>query len=117
MQTNLTIQTTVLPGHRIEVTAPEWPEGACVELTISDPTGTTSRRYPTILESEYDKLIEKKLDRTLTAADACRLQEIRNVIAEIDRLTLADDIRVQRLNQIDAELAQLREEIEALPDA
>ena len=40
-----------------------------------------------------------------------------DVIAEIDRLTLSNDIRNQRLNQVNADLAQLRAEIEALPEA
>ncbi|HLN30343.1 MAG TPA: hypothetical protein VK395_21555 [Gemmataceae bacterium] len=31
------METTVLPGHRIEVTAPELPEGAKVELTVVLP--------------------------------------------------------------------------------
>ena len=117
MLTELKIQTTVLPGHRIEVITPELPEGACVELMVTDLSEQTMRRYPSRLEAEYDVLIVKKLNRTLTEAEACRLQDIRNVIAEIDRLTLTDDIRVQRLDQIEAELAQLRAEIEALPDA
>jgi len=45
------------------------------------------------LEAEYDVLIEKKLNRTLTEAAAHRLQDIRKVITEIDRLTLTDDTR------------------------
>lgn len=34
MQTTLRLETTVLPGHRVEVTAPELPEGARVEVTV-----------------------------------------------------------------------------------
>ena len=52
----------------------------------------------------------------LTPEEACRLQDICNVIAEIDRLTLSNEIRTQSLNQIEAELAEIRKEIEALPD-
>ena len=37
MQTALRMQTTVLPGHRLEVTAPELPEGAEVELIVVLP--------------------------------------------------------------------------------
>lgn len=117
MQTALRFNATVLPGHRIEITAPELSEGSCVHILITDPNVETIGRYPSILEAEYDALIEKKLDRTLTEAETSRLQDIRNVIAEIDRLTLSNDIRMQRLNQVEAELTQLRAEIEALPDA
>lgn len=34
MQTELHIQTTVLPGNRVEVSAPELPEGAKVEVIV-----------------------------------------------------------------------------------
>jgi len=37
MQAALRLETTVLPGHRIEVTAPELPEGATVEVIIVLP--------------------------------------------------------------------------------
>lgn len=34
MQTALRLETTVLPGHRVEVIAPELPEGAKVEVIV-----------------------------------------------------------------------------------
>lgn len=34
MQTTLHIETKVLPGHRVEVCAPQLPEGAKVEVTV-----------------------------------------------------------------------------------
>ncbi len=34
MQTALRMETTVLPGHRLEVTVPELPEGAKVEVIV-----------------------------------------------------------------------------------
>jgi len=37
MQTALRLETTVLPGHRLEVTAPELPEGAKVEVIVVLP--------------------------------------------------------------------------------
>jgi len=39
MQTALRLNTTVLSGHRIEITAPELPEGADVEIVIALPVG------------------------------------------------------------------------------
>lgn len=37
MQTALRLEVTVLPGHRLEVSAPELPEGARVEIIIVLP--------------------------------------------------------------------------------
>jgi hypothetical protein len=34
MQTELRLETIVLPGHRLELSAPELPEGAKVEVTV-----------------------------------------------------------------------------------
>lgn len=39
MSTTLRVETTVLPGHRLEITAPELPEGATVEVTVVVPEG------------------------------------------------------------------------------
>jgi hypothetical protein len=37
MQTALRIETTVLPGHRLEISSPELPEGARVEVIVVSP--------------------------------------------------------------------------------
>ena len=37
MPTTLRMETTVLPGHRLEVSAPELPEGAKVEVIVVLP--------------------------------------------------------------------------------
>jgi hypothetical protein len=37
MQATIKRHTTVLPGHRIEITAPELPEGADVEVIVILP--------------------------------------------------------------------------------
>jgi len=37
MQTALRMETTVLPGHRLEISAPELPEGAKVEVIVVLP--------------------------------------------------------------------------------
>ena len=34
MQTAIRLETTILPGHRLEVSAPELPEGARVEVIV-----------------------------------------------------------------------------------
>jgi len=44
MQTTLRLQTTVLPGHRLEVSAPELPEGAKVEVIVVLPKQPEPRR-------------------------------------------------------------------------
>jgi hypothetical protein len=37
MRASLRLETTVLPGHRLEVSAPELPEGARVEVIVLLP--------------------------------------------------------------------------------
>ena len=49
MQNALRLETTVLPGHRLEVTAPELPEGATVEVIVVLPATQPVRR-PSMLE-------------------------------------------------------------------
>lgn len=44
MQTTLRIETTVLPGHRVEVSAPELPEGAKVDVFVVLPEQRFPRR-------------------------------------------------------------------------
>lgn len=42
MQPALRMETTILPGHRLEISAPELPEGARVEVIIVLPEKPTS---------------------------------------------------------------------------
>jgi hypothetical protein len=44
MQPALRTETTVLPGHRLEITAPELPEGARVEVIVVLPEKPEPRR-------------------------------------------------------------------------
>jgi hypothetical protein len=44
MQAALRLETTVLPGHRLEVSAPELPEGATVEVIVVLPQPSGPRR-------------------------------------------------------------------------
>jgi hypothetical protein len=49
MQAALRLETTVLPGHRLEVSAPELPEGARVEVIVILP-GKPAPRFGSALE-------------------------------------------------------------------
>ena len=119
MQTAMRLQTTVLPGGRIEVTAPELPEGDQVELIILVAEHTVagvpapSSRYPVVLEMEYNDLIEKKLSGTLAPTDELRLQAVRDEITAIDQNY--PDVRAMNRQKLTAELAAIRAELEALP--
>jgi hypothetical protein len=44
MQAALRLETTVLPGHRLEITSPELPEGARVEVIVVLPAMPEPRR-------------------------------------------------------------------------
>jgi hypothetical protein len=44
MQTALRLETTVLSGHRLEISAPELPEGAKVEVIVVLPETPEPRR-------------------------------------------------------------------------
>jgi hypothetical protein len=37
MQSTLRLETTVLPGHRVEFSAPDFPEGAKVQIVVTLP--------------------------------------------------------------------------------
>lgn len=76
MQKALRLETTVLPGHRLEISAPELPEGAKVEVIVvlpekpqpprmsmlefveSLPPGP--RAFPTW--EEYEKFLQEEKD-------------------------------------------------------
>jgi hypothetical protein len=49
MQTALRLETTVLPGHRLDISAPELPEGARVEVIVVLPE-TPQPRFGSALE-------------------------------------------------------------------
>ena len=49
--TELRTQTTVLPGHRIEIAAPEIPEGTRVEVIIVPTKGPMDRSALDVIES------------------------------------------------------------------
>ena len=49
MQTTLRLETTILPGHRLEVTAPELPDGVKVEVIVVLP-GKPQPQFGSALE-------------------------------------------------------------------
>jgi hypothetical protein len=55
MATTIHIQTTVLPGGRVEVVSPELPVGQAVRVTITvpepNPAGTPVRGVPDLIRS------------------------------------------------------------------
>lgn len=76
MQSALRMETTVLPGHRLEISAPELPEGAKVEVIVVLPEKPQPRRmsmlefietlppgpraFPTW--EEYEKFLQEEKD-------------------------------------------------------
>jgi hypothetical protein len=49
MQSALRVAATILPGHRLELSAPEFPEGAQVEVIVVLPDHVVNAR-PSMLE-------------------------------------------------------------------
>ena len=129
MQTALKIQTTILPGHRIEVAAPDIPEGVCVEMLIYPLSEMTSLR-PVMdsplahspasgetLKAEYKVLIETQWQRALTASEQSQLEAIK---AEMDALDAASDTNRlwnRQIEDIHCQLATIRQMVETLPNA
>jgi hypothetical protein len=76
MQTTLRMETTVLPGHRLEISNPELPDGATVEVIVvvpeqlkpgrmsmlefleTLPPGPSPRCYPTW--EEYERHLQEE---------------------------------------------------------
>ncbi len=78
---------------------------------------TEPREYPAELLAEYDVLVDKKLRRTITLKELTRLQELRYQINAIDRQRPGQDVWDIQAQKLRDEIAQLRSEVEALPDA
>jgi hypothetical protein len=76
MQSALRMEVTVLPGHRLEISAPELPEGAKVEVIVILPEAPKPHRSSVLefLESlppgprafptweEYEKHLQEEKD-------------------------------------------------------
>ena len=74
-------------------------------------------RYPSSLREEYAALIHKTLHRTITPAEANRLEAVRAEINRIDSQSESWQAWEQRAAAMDAELAALKRQLEALPEA
>ena len=77
MPTTLRIETTVLPGNRVEVSSPELPEGAKVEVIVNVPQQGAPARRMSMIEfvktlppgprafdtwEEYEKFLQEEKD-------------------------------------------------------
>ncbi len=79
--------------------------------------GSPARRYPAALMGEYRALAKKELNGTMTQEEASRFMEIQQQINTIDRQRPRPDIWDIQQGIIREELAQIRAEIEMLPNA
>lgn len=72
--------------------------------------------YPPELRAAYRRLIDRKLAAGLTAPEEAELEQVRARINAADRSSAAWRERELAADAIDAELAELRREIEAMPE-
>ena len=83
----------------------------------SEPALMEGERYPKALQDEYEALIRKKLQRTMTTEEEVRLETVRAEINQRDKQSRSWSAWEQRAAEIDGEIADIRRELEALPDA
>ena len=70
MPTALRVETVVLPGHRLEIIAPGFPDGTAVEVTVLPLTpGPGSSSNP-----EWEAVRLKALDRILKRSQASKFR-------------------------------------------
>ena len=74
-------------------------------------------QYPPALMEKYQLLTDKKLRRTITEIEMKELADVRNEIAMIDAQSKKEDIWESQSLKLRQELAQIRAEVEALPEA
>jgi hypothetical protein len=123
------VNTTVLPGQRIEVSTPGIPEGSNVELVIYiDPESSQDLEEPGAqsmideqylfeLDREYETLIEIQWSRPLTIAEQQRLDAIKQAMDAIDSDSPASRQFRRQIAMIHEQLAAIRHEVESLPSA
>ena len=83
----------------------------------SETAPSAGDRYPQALRDEYEALLHKKLHRTMTAEETARLEVVRAEINWLDRQSESWSAWEQRAVEVDREIADLRRELQALPDA
>jgi len=109
------VMVTFLPEATISPTRQERKSKA---KDVSDTTlPAANDRYPQTLREEYKALIQQKLRRSLTAEGAARLETVRNEINQLDRQAETWSAWENRAREMEQELADVRRELEALPDA
>lgn len=85
--------------------------------TAGEGLSVVEGRYPPSLREEYADLIHKTLHRTITPAEANRLEAVRAEINRIDSQSASWKAWEQRAVEMDVELAALKRQLEALPEA
>jgi hypothetical protein len=113
----LKIQTTVLPGHRIEVATPDIPEGASVELLVYRLPDAPVDADRTALDAEYEALIAAQWQRELTEPEKQRLEEVKTALNSLAAPAGSPPFFDQQIAHIQQQLAAIRQLVEALPDA
>jgi predicted transcriptional regulator len=83
------------------------------EATIS----TMEECAPQTVRDEYQTLIAKKLHRTITPTESARLETVRDQINQIDRQSTSWSEWERRAQSVEQKLTDLRQQLEALPDA
>jgi hypothetical protein len=73
--------------------------------------------YPVALIDEYRTLVKMELNGSLTPNEASRIQSVREQINAIDRQRPRPDAWDIQRAKLQEELAQLRAEIDELPEA
>lgn len=132
MDSALRVNATVLPGHRIELAAPDFEEGSLVEVHIrdaslstkplSDPSSsalsatTEHQFYPTELELEYQKLVSIQWQRALTFEESHRLGEVKGRMNELDQAVSPMPAWKAGMDRLELALEVLARKIDALPD-
>lgn len=124
MQSAIRLSATVQSGHRIEVATPELAEGTEVGLIIYRLHGTDGdaesyflSRYPEALNVEYNSLIKAQWQRALTEEKQSRLADIKAEMDAIDSVSEESLLFERQIAKIREQLANIRREAEALPDA
>jgi hypothetical protein len=109
------VRVIFLTQAQTEQTKPVRTRGAAKVRSATAPLA--ANRYPQTLREEYETLIHKKLRRAMTPEEAVRLEAVRVEINRLDRQSGSWSAWERRAAGVEREVAALRQELEALPDA